>query len=312
MKPKILLCLALVLSGGLFVSTVIFAVEPEEFSADQIHEIWPELWKQGAREVKEPAVDPLSEQQVIKEMACEWTMMSRSDKLLISVETNRQVAISGIKDGKAWEKSGQWKVISDKLVLFLKEDDLPGFVFRKEGKTYIFDPWADTMMSEITRENPSAVPLKAGAPDRQLQLQSVNPVNGKISKTNILAILDSVDRSLLNKDAAAVVANFASNAVITATIVEGTRTNMNKDDTSSYRRSLEAGFRSFSDYKFARKDVAIQIAADGRTATSSSVLTETFRFDGKIKHAVTKESATFGMIEGKVLLTAMNSEVTIK
>jgi hypothetical protein len=52
--------------------------------------------------------------------------------------------------------------------------------------------------------------------------------------------------------------------------------------------------------------------AFSRTATSSSVLTETFRFDGKIKQAVTKESATFGMIEGKVLLTAMNSEVTIK
>ncbi len=168
------------------------------------------------------------------------------------------------------------------------------------------------MMSEMKRENHPAVPLKAGAPDRQLQLQSVSPVNGKISKTNILAILDSIDRGLTNKDAAGVVANFASNAVIAAAIVEGTRTDTNKDDTSSYRRRLETGFQSFSNYKFARKDVAIQIAADGRTATSSSVLTETFRFNGKIKQAVIKESATFGMIEGKVLLTAMNSEVTIK
>jgi hypothetical protein len=139
-----------------------------------------------------------------------------------------------------------------------------------------------------------------------------NQPNSKITRTQILDILDSIDRGLTNKDAAAVVASFSSNAVITATIVEDQRTDKTKDDTGSYRRSLEAGFQSFSDYKFARKDVAIQIAADSRTAISSSVLTETFRFDGKIKQAVTKESATFGMIEGKVLLTAMNSEVTIK
>ena len=139
-----------------------------------------------------------------------------------------------------------------------------------------------------------------------------NQPNSKISRTQILDILDSIDKGLLNKDAVAVVANFASNAVITAAIVEGTRTDTNKDDTSSYHRRLESGFQSFSDYKFARQDVAIQIAADGRTATSSSALTETFRFDGKIKQAVTKESATFGMVEGKVMLTAMNSEVTIK
>jgi hypothetical protein len=139
-----------------------------------------------------------------------------------------------------------------------------------------------------------------------------NQPNSKISRTQILNILDSIDRGLTNQDAAAVVASFSSNAVITATVVEDRRTDKTKHDTGSYRRSLEAGFQSFSDYKFARKDVAIQIAADSLTAASSSVLTETFRFDGKIKQAVTKESATFGMIEGKVLLTAMNSEVTIK
>jgi len=143
-------------------------------------------------------------------------------------------------------------------------------------------------------------------------LAQTNQPASILFRTQIPDILDSIDRGLTNKDAAAVVARFSSNAIITATIVEGQRTDKTKNDTDSYRRSLEAGFQSFSDCQFARKDVAIQIAADGRTATSSSVLTETFRFDGKIKQAVTKESATFEMIEGKILLTAMNSEVTIE
>src|ERR1022692_3482443 len=54
--------------------------------------------------------------------------------MLISVETNRQFTVSGIKDGKAWEKEGQWKVISDKLVLFAKESEMPGFRFRINRK----------------------------------------------------------------------------------------------------------------------------------------------------------------------------------
>ena len=143
-------------------------------------------------------------------------------------------------------------------------------------------------------------------------LAQTNQPNGKISRTQILDLLHSMDRGLTNKDAAAVVANFSSNAVITATVVEAQRTDKTKDDTAGYRRSLEAGFQSFSDYQFTRQEVVIQIAADGRTATSSSLLTEIFRIDDKRKQAVTKESATFGIVEGKVLLTAMNSEVTVK
>jgi hypothetical protein len=37
MKPKLILCLALVLSGGLYVSTITFAVDPKEFTPDKIH-----------------------------------------------------------------------------------------------------------------------------------------------------------------------------------------------------------------------------------------------------------------------------------
>ena len=92
MKPKLLLGLAL----AVLTSTASFAVTPEEFSADKIQEIWPELWKEAAHEMKAPAIDPLTEQQVVKEMAGKWFVMSGSsetDKILISVETNRQVTV---------------------------------------------------------------------------------------------------------------------------------------------------------------------------------------------------------------------------
>lgn len=316
MNPKLLLGLVLVV----LTSTASFAVTPEEFSADKIQEIWPELWKMGAQEMKAPAIDPLSEQQVIKEMAGKWVMMSGSfgtDKILISVETNRQVTVSGIKDGKAWEVGGQWKVISNKLILFVKSgNELPDFIFRIKGKPYMFDPWSGTLMSELRREKLPVAPLKASDQEQQLQLQSVHPVNGKISKKNILSVLDSMDKGFLNKDAAAMFANFASNAVIIITVVEGQRTYTTTNNTSSYRRDLEAGFKSFDDdfddYKLQRKGVTVEISPDGRKATSQSTMVETYRSHGKTKRGITKESATFGVIDGNIRLTKMDSKETIE
>ena len=157
MKPKLILCLALVLSGS-FICTITFAVDPKEFTPDKIQEIWPEIWKENDDKMKPPEIDALSEQQVVKEMSGKWFIMSgafRTDKIFISVETNRQATVSGIKDGKAWEADGQWQVISNKLVLFVKSgNNLPDFIFRIKGKPYMFDAWKETLMSEMKREEP--------------------------------------------------------------------------------------------------------------------------------------------------------------
>jgi hypothetical protein len=266
--------------------------------------------------MKAPAIDALSEEQVVQEMSGKWFIMSgssRKDKILISVETNRQATVSGIKDGKAWETDGQWQVFSNKLVLFVKSaNELPDFIFLIKGKPYMFDEWSDTLMSEMKREKPPIAPVMTGDRDRQLRSQLVQPVNGKISKTNILTIMDSMEKGFLNKDAAAIFACFASNAVIIATVVEGTRTTTMTNDTSSYRRDLEAGFESFDDYELQRKDAAVEITFDGQQATSKSTLVETYRFSGKTERAVTKESDIFEVIGGNIRLTRMNSKVIIE
>jgi len=91
---------------------------------------------------------------VIKRMTEKWTVMFgvMPDKLTITVSTNRLVEVSGHKDGKDWKKSGEWRVVSDKLVLFLVEDNIPCFVFRTGKHDYIYDPWAKTTKSELRRE----------------------------------------------------------------------------------------------------------------------------------------------------------------
>jgi hypothetical protein len=145
MNPKFLLCLALVLSGVVFKS---FAADAKDFDAKKIEAIWPELWQPASP----PKVEPLSEPRVIAELIGQWDVdFFGPDKTVISLKSSHQVSVGGIKDGKAWEKHGEWKVMSGKLILFLPEDSMPSFIFRKDGIVYIFDPWAKTMMAELRR-----------------------------------------------------------------------------------------------------------------------------------------------------------------
>ena len=139
----------------IFVSAfTLLAAKPADFSTGQIDEIWKEVWKSGDAKIEAPKVEKLSQQQVIERMTGKWTVMFGviPDKLTISLNTNRLVEVSGQKDGKAWKKNGEWRVIADKLVLFLEEDSIPSFIFRARQNAYIFDPWAKTMMSELRRE----------------------------------------------------------------------------------------------------------------------------------------------------------------
>ena len=136
------------------VAFTLLAAKPEDFSTLQVDSIWKGVWESDDPKIKEPKIEKLSESDVVQRMAGTWTVMFGviPDKLMISLSTNRLVEVSGRKDGATWKKSGQWRVVSDKLVLFLKEDNLPNFIFVTEQRTYIFDPWAKTMRSELKQE----------------------------------------------------------------------------------------------------------------------------------------------------------------
>jgi hypothetical protein len=132
-----------------------------------------------------------------------------------------------------------------------------------------------------------------------------------ISKVRIMEILNSIDAGVVKQNASAVVADFATNAVISAMVVEGSRTYTTTNDTTDYRNILKASFKSFDDYKLQRKNIIIQISSDRQRAASLSTLIETFRFAGNAERAVTEESDTFEIIDGKVVLTKMDSKVEV-
>lgn len=128
------------------------AASPSDLSAAQIDEIWKEVWKSD--DSKAPNVEKLSEEYVRQHMLGKWTAMFgvTPDKMTIALAADKSVELSGEKDGQAWKNRGQWRVVADKLVLFLEKDSLPGFIFRSRQKTYVFDPWAKKRMTLMNQE----------------------------------------------------------------------------------------------------------------------------------------------------------------
>ncbi|HTY86685.1 MAG TPA: hypothetical protein VMB80_04410 [Candidatus Acidoferrum sp.] len=134
----------------------------------------------------------------------------------------------------------------------------------------------------------------------------------RISKAQVQAVLDSIDKACLNKDAAAVIANYASNAVITATVVQNGQTYTNRQNREDYRRALENSLKNAADYSLRHRDVAIQIAPDGQTAQCSFTLIERWRGDiGKMEEGDTKESLGLVRVDDKLLIARDHSDVTV-
>jgi hypothetical protein len=138
------------------------------------------------------------------------------------------------------------------------------------------------------------------------------PQSGGITKAQVAAVMAAIDKALLKKNATGIVAHYASNAVSTATIIQGGETNQTRHGRQDYKETLEAGFKSFGNYTLERKELVIEIAPDGKTARCTSTLIEKYSFDGKMQQAVSKQSASFLLIDGKVLITQEHSDVVVK
>ena len=95
-----------------------------------------------------------------------------------------------------------------------------------------------------------------------------------ILKAKVQAVLDSIDKACLNKDAAGAVANYASNAVITATVVQNGQTYTNRQSRDEYLHVLEGSLKNTADYSLQHKDVVIDMASDGLTAQCRFTLIE--------------------------------------
>jgi len=136
--------------------------------------------------------------------------------------------------------------------------------------------------------------------------------NSGLSKESVHAVLDSIDKALLEKDADAVIANYASNAVITTTVVDHGREDKTHYKTSkAYGDVLRNSFDAFSDYKIMRTNETIKISLTGKTAEATATIIETFTLGGNAEKSVTQEFVTIEVIDGKILVIKEHDDAKV-
>jgi hypothetical protein len=99
-----------------------------------------------------------------------------------------------------------------------------------------------------------------------------------ISKADVQAVLDSIDKGLVKKDAAAVITNYSRDAIITASVWEDGGTTGMTFKRDEYKQSLERYFQSLVDYSIKRIDVKTEIAPDGKTAQCDCTFVEKLKY----------------------------------
>jgi hypothetical protein len=134
-----------------------------------------------------------------------------------------------------------------------------------------------------------------------------------ISKADVQAVLDSIDKGLVKKNADAVVANYSRDSVITASVWEDGNTSGTTFKRDEYKQSLERYFQSLVDYSIQRKDVKIEIAPDGKTAQCACTFVEKLKYksDGSRIESSTEASLSFAIFDGKVLITKEHDDITM-
>jgi len=128
-----------------------------------------------------------------------------------------------------------------------------------------------------------------------------------IQEAQILELLKSLDSAILKMDAKGACTNFAEDAIITIVLYEGGEKYTDTYDKKKYQANLEAGLSNFHDYTAKRSGTQVQIAADGKTATAESTFVEEFRRNGIKMACSTKESYSFVLRGGRIVIKTMSN-----
>jgi hypothetical protein len=128
-----------------------------------------------------------------------------------------------------------------------------------------------------------------------------------LRKAQVLELLKSLDSAIVKKDAKGACTNFADDAIITIVLHEGGQKYTDTYDKKKYQAILEAGFPNFEDYTAKRSETKVQITADGKTASAESTFVEEFRRNGIKMGSSSKESYSFVLRDGRIVIKSMSN-----
>ena len=132
---------------------------------------------------------------------------------------------------------------------------------------------------------------------------------GFITKQQVAAFLDEMDKAARNKDVDTLVANLSEDVQFKVT-VEGfgpTQTlNLNHDQ---YRDYSKQGFGVIGDYDYRRGETVIKVEPDGQTAYVADETFETTSIGGQVTRTVARGTSILKLENGKLVIARSEAVV---
>lgn len=130
----------------------------------------------------------------------------------------------------------------------------------------------------------------------------------KVTEKSISELLERVDRASENKDVDGIVSALADNAIIEVSSAQGSMS-FNKE---TYKTYLAKAYTVISSYKARRTPTQfMNIDPNGASGTGHDIVVEEVTVNGKVVSTSTEETATFGIENGKVVITNIKGRMTV-
>ena len=130
-----------------------------------------------------------------------------------------------------------------------------------------------------------------------------------ITESDVLAIVNSVDRASRKGNVAAIVTPLTSDVKIKVTIsTPNTREQVFTFTKEQYAYHTRRGMRLRLAYQLARKNTRVKIYDEGKTAMVTGDLYETLTVQQGTLRAVTSEVAMLSLRDGKIVVTSLEGK----
>lgn len=150
--------------------------------------------------------------------------------------------------------------------------------------------------------------VKSGFIIFSLFISSITYAAG-ISEKDVKSVMSKVDSAIANLDVKKVASTLSDNVTITMNISMQGKTQVMKPTKSQYISMLQQGWSMYSNYKYNRSNVKINIK--GSKAYVSADVSESMTVQGKTISGNSKEEIIVEVVNGKTLITSVTGYTTM-
>lgn len=133
----------------------------------------------------------------------------------------------------------------------------------------------------------------------------------RITKSQIMELIDAADRAAENKDAQTIGTYLGSEFYHYVDVPAAEPPITVRVDKEHYLEFIEDGWKEVESYSYERKDLVVNVAKDGQTAESFSTILETLTKDGKPMVSKVREYATYILENGRPVIVRIEGHTLV-